>query len=632
MFGFRAFKGDAISGDRQGRFVRSRKRFKAYTWKYKKTISPIASFVLLVNQICGFGMSDIPSVIREGGWLPALFANVLVCILAALCSLMLLRAMTLIPHNGNFDQRIEFNTLVKYYLSDHNFKFVALLNHLGDLCSVVSSILVFAKLVDLFLVQTLGWTLALQIYPTMSFGRIDMKTISAIYESDLIPTDEGRSVTLAITLGYVVCAVLCLRLSACALEETMGFHVCSFLALIGCTVQLAVFGLSRYLGGASTSKPPTVGNVRFGTILLTFVENYSLASSTPSWANEMTNDVKVMRTMWTSAFFSCAIYYFLGYILCLAFPANSSSIVFDILFSKTGFLTNIAICLFVVVTVLPDIVFGSISTKYNLLNLGYCGGNSAYFWGCVFPFTFTWLLSNESVFMEYLNHIGLTSVLFCDFFIPIVVYTVARESLSELSLSGSVETMDDQQSLGSAGRIRLVDDGAAKLSSSEMLLKKGTTILFGKIGSWGRLMTLDYRTKTTLELQEPKEESVNDHSTVSNANAVSQEGTAELDFLSFKIIKPPPVARPDDHQYNVISRRRTAQSVSFEEIDLYGANEELDHQPMGVHGMNNNSSNRVEIFPVDFLEKHHGPIARILLLFLGGMTILPTLYRVKSLL
>lgn len=59
MFGFRAFKGDAISGDRQGRFVRSRKRFKAYTWKYKKTISPIASFVLLVNQICGFGRSYV---------------------------------------------------------------------------------------------------------------------------------------------------------------------------------------------------------------------------------------------------------------------------------------------------------------------------------------------------------------------------------------------------------------------------------------------------------------------------------------------------------------------------------------------------------------------------------------------
>ncbi|KAK1443025.1 hypothetical protein BgAZ_305430 [Babesia gibsoni] len=633
MFGWLPFAKGVTTSDFSGPFVRSRKRFKAYTWKYKKTITPIASFVLLVNQLMGFGISDIPSTIREAGWLPSLLANVFVCILATLCSLMLLRAMTLIPHNDNFDHRIEYNTLVKYYLSDHNFKFVAFLNHLGDLCTVVCGILVFAKLIDMLLVQALGWTLALQVYPFVRLGRVDIRTVSAIYESHLMPATEQRSVTLAITVGYLICAVICMRLSYCALEETMGFHHLSFVALIGCIAQLTTMGLSRYVGGAKTEKPPTIGKARFATVLMTFVDNYTLASSTPSWANEMTNDVKVMQTIWTSTFFSCITYHLLGYVLCVAFPDDSGSIFTGILFSKTGPLTNAVICLFIVVTILPDIVFGSISTKYNLLNLGYCEGSAAYFWGCVFPFTFTWLLSNESVFMDPLSHIGLTCSLFCDFFIPIVVYKAAKESFSDFSKESHLVDQD------SYGRGQSTDEDQ-HTGMGHKLLKKGTSILFGKIGSLSRLVTRDYLHKQFLDEGEENDmdddgdtdEDVNDDHVgdFEQKGAVAPEKVVpEVDYLSFKIIKPPARPRPDDNQYSVISKRRKCHLVIFANNETP---EESDQDKRDARGaMGKPKENRVKVFPIVVPDEYQGLISRAMIVLLGTMAVLPTAHRIFAL-
>ncbi|CDR95528.1 hypothetical protein, conserved [Babesia bigemina] len=614
-------EGDATADSRPGRFVRSRKRFKAYTWKYKKTISPIASFVLVVNQMIGYGMSDIPCVMREGGWLYALLANILVAVLAAVCSLMLLRAMTLIPHNDNFDHRIEYNTLVKYYLSDHNFRMVALLHHAGDLCSVVCGILAFSKLVDMLLVRIFGWTLALQVYPHASFGRVDMRTVTAIYESSVNSGTDGPTFTLAITLGYVLCAALCLRLSACALEETMGFHVFSFLALIGCTMQLALFGFARYLGGVRAAKPPAIGGTRFSKVILTFVENFNVASSTPSWANEMTSDVKVVRTMWTSTFFTSAMYHVLGYILCVGFPANSGSIVSDILLSNTSLLTHAAICLFVAVNVLPDVVFGTISTKYNLLNLGYCGSKSAYFWGCVLPFTFTWMLSNESIFFEYLGHIGLISALFCDFVIPVVVYKVANDSMADF--------MD--AAAGYEGRMNA--DGSYYLGDGsngvDTFLKRGTSILFNKIGSISRAFTMDMRQKPIAE-DLLKSDSLRPEAFHNIARQQSEMDFGGLDFAKFRIIRPPLMPRPDDHLYNVIVPQRRPGRVMFEGLGLCDPDldddETLSTPPQSDRAA---SKQRVEVFPVQFLERHSTMVTHLILSLLAGMMVMPMVSRFK---
>ncbi|UKJ89150.1 hypothetical protein MACJ_002397 [Theileria orientalis] len=489
------------------RYVRSRKRFKVYTWKYKKTITPIASFILLVNQIFGFGMNSIPSVIAEGGLFRVFLANLSTCIIACICSLMLLKSMTFIPHNSNFQQRIEYNTLVKYYLSDFYFKIISFLHYIGDFCTIVCGIITFSKLVDMLFIKAFGFTVALQVHPRLTMGRVGPDLFVYIYET----TDSSRPFgVVCITLGYVICTLICTKLSSSSLEETTRFHVTSFLILLGCSVQLCVYSvfslrggsqngfggllgglfglgagrdprepwnvprspvggwLSRSgLGGLKLYRPrvgarrprsPTsygavnnplnieksnplkeslkaagsirpasgVGRKGFLEILLTFVDNYSLASTLPSWANEMTNQVNPTQTIWLSSLFAFFVYLVVGLLFSKTFSTlGSTSILDDILNSSYNLFVNCSISLFVIVTSIPDVVFGCISLRYNLLNLGYLNSNYSYFWGCVFPFMFTWLLVNDKLFQNWLGNLGLISALICDFFVPVLLYTVA---------------------------------------------------------------------------------------------------------------------------------------------------------------------------------------------------------------
>ncbi|BAM41478.1 conserved hypothetical protein [Theileria orientalis strain Shintoku] len=403
------------------RYVRSRKRFKVYTWKYKKTITPIASFILLVNQIFGFGMNSIPSVIAEGGLLRVFLANLATCIIACICSLMLLKSMTFIPHNSNFQQRIEYNTLVKYYLSDFYFKIISFLHYIGDFCTIVCGIITFSKLVDMLFIKAFGFTLALQVYPRLTMGRVGPDLFVYIYET----TDPSRPFgVVCITLGYLICTLICTKLSCSSLEETTHFHVTSFLILLGCSVQLCVYSSLKAAG--SLGAGAKVGRKGFLEILLTFVDNYSLASTLPSWANEMTNQVNPTQTIWLSSLFAFFIYLVLGMLFSKTFSTlGSTSILDDILNSSYNFFVNCSISLFVIVTSIPDVVFGCISLRYNLLNLGYLNSNYSYFWGCVFPFMFTWLLVNDKLFQNWLGNLGLISALICDFFVPVLLYTVA---------------------------------------------------------------------------------------------------------------------------------------------------------------------------------------------------------------
>ncbi|UKK01507.2 hypothetical protein MACK_002323 [Theileria orientalis] len=489
------------------RYVRSRKRFKVYTWKYKKTITPIASFILLVNQIFGFGMNSIPSVIAEGGLFRVFLANLSTCIIACICSLMLLKSMTFIPHNSNFQQRIEYNTLVKYYLSDFYFKIISFLHYIGDFCTIVCGIITFSKLVDMLFIKAFGFTLALQVYPQLTMGRVGPDLFVYIYET----TDSTRPFgVVCITLGYVICTLICTKLSCSSLEETTRFHVTSFLILLGCSVQLCVYSVFSLRGGSQNGfggllgglfglgsgrdsreplnvprsrvggwlsrsgleglkvyrprvglrrpRSPTsygavnnplnieksnplkeslkaAGSLRvsssagrkgFLEILLTFVDNYSLASTLPSWANEMTNQVNPTQTIWMSSLFAFFIYLVVGLLFSKTFSTlGSTSILDDILNSSYNLFVNCSISLFVIVTSIPDVVFGCISLRYNLLNLGYLNSNYSYFWGCVFPFMFTWLLVNDKLFQNWLGNLGLISALICDFFVPVLLYTVA---------------------------------------------------------------------------------------------------------------------------------------------------------------------------------------------------------------
>lgn len=77
----------------------------------EKTIGQWGSFIYIVNQIFGAGILALPFVIQVSGWLPSLFANLLVCIVAMFGALMILRCMTMIPGNKH---RRDISIVIKH--------------------------------------------------------------------------------------------------------------------------------------------------------------------------------------------------------------------------------------------------------------------------------------------------------------------------------------------------------------------------------------------------------------------------------------------------------------------------------------------------------------------------------------
>ncbi|EKX72263.1 conserved hypothetical protein [Theileria equi strain WA] len=683
-------------------------------------------------------MSGIPSITRDGGWFKVLLANFGMCITAALCSLMLLQAVTLIPQNSNFQQRIEFDTVVKYYLSDYSFKVISILHHIGDLCCIICGILTFSKLIDMLFVQTIGYSFAIQIYPHLAMGKANMAVISSIYgsanstaaikmpqnlsfiHSDIEtltldmsgPSCDGK-LRLGITLGYIVCALLCLRLSACALEETTTFHVTSFVVLLGCSLQLAAHsvlkirrlyknnsgmtsrdftrrynrttyerlfgtkscaihhrnepnsctyngddranwlydGINRYVNadknipttgelhihtqkfsneqkaGSAKILPPAIGNESFSNVLLTFVDNYSLASTTPSWANEMTLDVKVAPILWMSTLFSCIIYYILGILISSAFPANTGSIVNDILMSDSGVVTSICILIFVIFTAIPDVVFGCITTKYNLLNLGYCGSNLAYFWGCAFPFLFTWLLSNETLFMEIFNNIGLISAIVCDFATPVVIYVKAHKKVEDHGKGMYYRASTMLFKTIDSFKRRVTKSIEKRLSNS--FYEKGESFS-GEVAAQLETMSskedfdVPSRADSGILSDLTKLNTTGPPLRTANSNASIGEGGMtvgfidspdEVDYTSFKIIKAGK-PRLDDHLYNVlvpINRKKFENPDKVEYVEI----KTIDC--------------RVNVFPSGFLVKNHLLIAYTMIAAFGGLAVVPPTLQILKL-
>ncbi|CAD2114070.1 amino acid transporter, putative [Plasmodium vinckei] len=223
-------------------FVRSRKRFRTITWKYAKTIGPFASFIYLFNQSIGSGLFDIPSLIDEVGWIPVIFGNVFVCSVAAFCSLMILRAMTIIPKNKNFEQRIEYSAVIKYFMSNEKYKFVSFLYHLGNICNNICGILVISKIIDIFIIKIFGYTILFEIYPQIQIKKCSLPFLDAMFNGYYY-SNTGNYETIFIcgfTIGYIINAIICIHLSSKGLEETINYQYVVFMIFMSSFLYLSI--------------------------------------------------------------------------------------------------------------------------------------------------------------------------------------------------------------------------------------------------------------------------------------------------------------------------------------------------------------------------------------------------------
>ncbi|KEP64598.1 UNVERIFIED_CONTAM: hypothetical protein HHA_305470 [Hammondia hammondi] len=230
------------SAARQRVLEQHRRRAKKFYGS--RTIGETGSFVYLVNQIFGASLVAVPYVFKASGFVPCLLSNTFTCAVAAFAALMLLRAMTMIKGNYAFQQRVEYAACVAYFLGKKRAGLVQVSFYFAMQAMNVASIVVVSQAIDQLLILFGGYTAGLQVLDTPGFRLYDATEYaqySGVYLSSAASAGAASSdsasppLSFSITLGYLICACICIPLSTCSMEENMTVQYISFAFLL-CSV------------------------------------------------------------------------------------------------------------------------------------------------------------------------------------------------------------------------------------------------------------------------------------------------------------------------------------------------------------------------------------------------------------
>ena len=74
------------------------------------------SISLLVNELVGPGILDIPATFQRNGFIPTTIAIVIIAVLSAKISLSMAKVISMIPGNSNFSKEVEYSQSFQHFL------------------------------------------------------------------------------------------------------------------------------------------------------------------------------------------------------------------------------------------------------------------------------------------------------------------------------------------------------------------------------------------------------------------------------------------------------------------------------------------------------------------------------------
>eukprot|EP01053_Blabericola_migrator_P001007 Blabericola_migrator_1__1006@NODE_1253_length_4978_cov_98_123396_g847_i0_p1_GENE_NODE_1253_length_4978_cov_98_123396_g847_i0NODE_1253_length_4978_cov_98_123396_g847_i0_p1_ORF_typecomplete_len700_score96_38Aa_trans/PF01490_18/0_019Aa_trans/PF01490_18/0_67_NODE_1253_length_4978_cov_98_123396_g847_i027774876 len=92
-----------------------------------KTITQGTAILMILNQLFGGALEEVPQGYLIAGWFPMTFLNFTISSLALTACLMTARVMTMIPGNQFFNQRFEYVATVRHFLGTH-------VSHIIEVC------------------------------------------------------------------------------------------------------------------------------------------------------------------------------------------------------------------------------------------------------------------------------------------------------------------------------------------------------------------------------------------------------------------------------------------------------------------------------------------------------------------
>src|ERR1700694_918633 len=141
-----------------------------------KTIGFLGSICLLYNNLTGSGLVLFSSLYQSSGILPVTLSIIFMTILTIICSIMLFECMSAVPCNEQFQRRIEYTTICRYYLKPSYYTISQIFYQLSFIIINVTTIIQSIQVTDYAINDIFTKTCALQFIPSIDAYCVTSRT------------------------------------------------------------------------------------------------------------------------------------------------------------------------------------------------------------------------------------------------------------------------------------------------------------------------------------------------------------------------------------------------------------------------------------------------------------------------
>lgn len=388
-----------------------------------KSIDFIGSLCLLYNNITGSGMVLFPLLYQICGYLPVTLLLIILTIYTLLCSIMIFECMSAIQHNNQFQSRIEYTTLCKYYFKPINYQITQLFYQISLLTTNITTIIQSISVCDYALIALFKSTCAIQIYPTIDVYCISNNSnINA--NTDSTPFDSS---SIVLSTGMLLCGVLCIPLGLFNLDDNIYIQKLSCIGVISiCIIWCILFNDI----GFDINNIPIYGNSMielFGVCIF----NYAMITTLPSWVNEKRNNVSIMYTLIISLLAATGSFICIGVLGGLALTGGNNNNITDIhnsdnllvyIYNMNNVIATITYYIWPIVVNFTSIPIFSIIMRYNLIENNVCNKHVSTFISVFLPWLISIVLYTGSGFTYIVTFSGLIVNSVVNFVIPPLLY------------------------------------------------------------------------------------------------------------------------------------------------------------------------------------------------------------------
>ncbi|KAG1174804.1 hypothetical protein G6F70_002037 [Rhizopus microsporus] len=323
-----------------------------------KGIGSFGSTALLVSSMTGPGLSTIPPLFQQSGWVAPVFIFIILAILSGCSALFVCEALSNIKGNEKFQSKVELTTIAQVYLGKKYHYVFQILLYLALQAVNVASIILAAQTFDSMFITIFKGTCGLGVSPG---GWFCVSNATGAGGNSPFPSEDYY----IFTFGFLLTAVLVIPLGFFSLVENIAIQMTSFIILTAIITQWCVAfcqeGLKPELLPASGDNSTMV----LGIVIF----NYSYITTIPSWVNSLKPNVNIHKCMWISVAISTIFYLVLGVLGAMAYQMTASSDILSILSQNGSTASLVTAYLFPVSALVTSIpIMGNILVKLSAMD------------------------------------------------------------------------------------------------------------------------------------------------------------------------------------------------------------------------------------------------------------------------